>query len=72
MVKTFCDRCGKEIQGSKYGWLQHKTRYAVQRLIPSFMQDEWKDVDKYLCPDCEEQYIHWFMNLESPKEKETC
>ena len=68
MTKTYCDRCGKEIQGSKYAWLQHKTRYAVQRLIPSSMRKDWKDVDKYICPDCENQFIHWFMNPEPTKE----
>lgn len=68
MTKTYCDRCGKEIQGSKYGWIRHRIRYAEQRLIPSCMREGWKDTDKYICPDCEEQYIHWFMNPEPPKE----
>jgi hypothetical protein len=69
MVKTFCDRCGKEIQGNKYGWIRHKIRYAEQRLIPSCMREDWKDTDKYICPDCEEQYIHWFMNPEPPEDE---
>lgn len=68
MTRIYCDRCGKEIQGSKYGWILHRIRYAEQRLIPSCRRDGWKDTDKYICPDCEEQYIHWFMNPEPPKE----
>ena len=68
MTKTYCDRCGKEIQGSKYVWIRHKTRYAIQRLIPASMRKDWEDTDKYICPDCAEQYIHWFMNPEPPKE----
>lgn len=70
MTKTFCDRCGAEINGVAYALLTHKTVYAKQRLIPSCYRDEWKDcpAEKYLCPGCERQYIHWFMNPEPPKE----
>lgn len=68
MIKTYCDRCGKEIQGNEYAWMKHRTRYAVQRLLPSSMRKGWKETDKYICPDCEEKYIHWFMNPEPPKE----
>ena len=70
MTKTYCDRCGKEIQGSKYALIRHKTWYAKQLLIPAFVRDDWEGVDKYICPDCEEQYIHWFMNPDMPKEEE--
>lgn len=64
MIKVFCDRCGKEIQGTKYGLIQHKTWYARQRLIPSCIRKNWINTDKYICPECEDQYIHWFMNPE--------
>ena len=69
MKKTFCDRCGAEINGVAYALLTHKTVYAKQRLLPSYLQDGWKETEKYLCPNCERQYIHWFMNPESKGEE---
>ena len=61
MTKTFCDRCGKEIT-KEYGWITHRTLYASIRL---FMRnnDEWSErEEQYICPECEDGYIHWFMN----------
>ena len=27
--------------------------------------EEWSDrKDQYICPECEDSYIHWFMNPE--------
>lgn len=68
MVKTYCDRCGKEIQGSKHAWMCHRTIYAIQRLIPSSIRNDWEETDKHICPDCEEQYIHWFVNPDNTQE----
>lgn len=29
-------------------------------------QEEWSERDdRYLCPECENSYIHWFMNPET-------
>ena len=30
MIKTYCDRCGAEIETEKHTLLKHKTNYAVQ------------------------------------------
>lgn len=69
MTKTFCDRCGKEIHKDSYAVLMHRTIFARQRLMPSCFREEWKDADKYICPECEDEYIRWFMNLERAKEE---
>ena len=62
MTKTFCDRCGKEIKKAAYGWLKMKMAYARHRLMSTEPKIDWQDDDKYICPDCEDSYIHWFMN----------
>ena len=65
MTKTFCDRCGKEIT-NEYGWITHRTLYASIRLFPGKKHDEWSEqADLYICPECEDSYIHWFMNPET-------
>ena len=64
MTKTFCDRCGKEIT-KEYGWITHRTLYASIRLMPGKKHEEWSErADQYICPECEDSYIHWFMNPE--------
>ena len=66
MVKTFCDRCGKEINKiegkSVYAWITHTCYYARLRMIGSSPNPKWKSDDKDICPECEKSYIHWFMN----------
>lgn len=66
MTKTFCDRCGKEIKEKDhlgvYAWITHKCCYAKLRMTTYdnlFVSD-----DKYICPECENSYISWFMNPE--------
>ena len=65
MVKTFCDRCGKEIKKidhvSVYAWLTHKCYYATLRHVGQSSESD----EKYICPECEQSYIHWFMNPEN-------
>ena len=68
MTKMYCDRCGAEINIRRYALLSHRTMFARQRLIPAILRTDWIDVDKDLCPECENSYIHWFMNPEPPKE----
>lgn len=64
MTKTFCDRCGKEItEECKYGLITHRTLYASIRFIPWKKHTEWSErVERCICPECEDSYIHWFMN----------
>ena len=63
MTKMFCDRCGKEIT-KEHGWIKHKTLYASIRLF-SGRHAEWSEQEGlYICPECEDSYIHWFMNPE--------
>lgn len=65
MIKTFCDRCGKEIT-KEYGWITHRTLYASIRLFSVKKHDEWSErADLYICPECEDSYIQWFMNPET-------
>lgn len=71
MTKTFCDRCGKEIErksgfGGLYAWITHRTYFAKLRMIQSSVPDDvrWKEDERYICPECEASYIHWFMNPE--------
>lgn len=64
MTKTFCDRCGKEIT-KKYGWIVHRTIYGTIKLLPCKENAEWSDrADQYICPECEDSFIHWLMNPE--------
>lgn len=63
MVKTFCDRCGVELKESN-AWLSRKMIYVKAKLIPHTIREDWKSDEKYICPECEESYIHWFMNPE--------
>ena len=64
MTKTFCDRCGKEIT-KKYGWIIHRRLYASITLFSGNEHAEWSDpTDRYVCPECEDSYVHWFMNPE--------
>ena len=62
MIKTYCDRCGAEINKHAYGWLSRKLIYVKPKLMPSSDREDWKDDDRYICPKCEDSYIHWFMN----------
>jgi hypothetical protein len=65
MTKMFCDRCGKEIT-KEYGWITHKTLYASIKFVPGKKHTEWsKQVEFEICPECEDSYIHWFMNPET-------
>ena len=65
MVKTFCDRCGKEIT-KEYGWITRRILYTSIRLCPGKKHDEWSNrKDLYICPKCEDSYIRWFMNPET-------
>lgn len=66
MTKTFCDRCGKEIRDGKRAWLQNTHMYMIARLICRDPRSDWVEENRYLCTDCEDSYIHWFMN---PEEK---
>jgi len=61
MTKTFCDRCGKEINMHEYSWLRRRIIYVEARLIMYKNRPDFKDDDKYICPDCSDEYIHWFM-----------
>lgn len=64
MTKTFCDRCGKEIT-KEYGWIVHRMIYGTIKLLPCKENAEWSDrADQYICPECEDSFIHWFMNPE--------
>ena len=65
MTKTFCDRCGKEIM-KEYGWITRRILYSSIRLLPGKKHTEWCErEDLYICPECEDSYIHWFMNPET-------
>lgn len=68
MTKTFCDRCGKEIleknRFSLYAWVTHRCFYSTLRMISSG-DPKMESDDKYICPECEDSYIHWFMNPEN-------
>lgn len=64
MVKTFCDRCGAEIEEHSYAWLSRKVLYTNARLIPHTSRKDWESDDKYICPKCEDSYIHWFLHPE--------
>ena len=60
MTKTFCDRCGAEIHEGKCAWLSRRLVYTKFRLIPHRTREDWDNEDKYLCPQCEKEYIKWF------------
>ena len=65
MTKTFCDRCGKEIM-KEYGWITHRTLYTSIRFLSMKKHEEWSErTDLYICPECEDSYIHWLMNPET-------
>lgn len=65
MTKTFCDRCGKEI-AEEYGWITHRTLYASIRLLSRKKYTDWSERDeRCICPECEDGFIHWFMNPET-------
>lgn len=73
MTKTFCDRCGKEIKEDNhrgvYAWITHRCYYARLRMIGSGRCElTYESDDKYICPECEDSYIHWFMNPAPPEE----
>ena len=64
MTKMFCDRCGKEIT-KEYGWITHRTLCASIKLVPGRRHEEWCErADQYICPECEDSFIRWFMNPE--------
>ena len=53
----------------EYGWITHRTLYASIRLRPG-KKTKWSErADLYICPECEDSYIHWFMN---PETKDGC
>jgi len=62
MVKFFCDRCGKEIISPTYSILKHKVYYAQIQLL--YSREKFDKDEKWLCPQCEQEYIHWFLNPE--------
>ena len=77
MTKTFCDRCGKEIQRScgvgLYAWIMHKVLYAKIQMVglaASSEENNWISDEKYICTECEESYIHWFMNPDNDQKGE--
>ena len=72
MTKTFCDRCGKEIQKNNhcniYAWITHRCYYATLCITGSGRcEPTYETDDKYICPECENSYIHWFMNPQEDK-----
>lgn len=71
MIKTFCDRCGKEYT-REYSWLRNTHYYTVSKLVGSlYSKKEWSmDDSKYICPKCVDSYIHWFMHPEDDIEGE--
>ena len=77
MVKTLCDRCGKEIQ-RKCGMnlcarIRHNVLYAKMRMVgltTSSEENNFISDDKYICPECEKSYIHWFVNPDNDKKGE--
>ena len=65
MVKTFCDRCGKEIT-KQHRWITHRTLYARISLVPRKENTEWSnETDLYICQECEDSYVHWLLNPET-------
>ena len=62
MTKTFCDRCGREITTDReYGWLSHRVKYSTISFWAPHHKDKWThDDDKYLCPQCEEEFVQWY------------
>ncbi len=70
MVKTFCDRCGAEIKERKYAWLSRKVVYVNSKMIPWTSREDWNTDDKYICPECEDSYIHWFLHPEEGKKND--
>lgn len=68
MTKTFCDRCGKEILTQKdfniCSWIRHRSYCGILYTVScSFDKGlAYKTAKHYICPECEESYIHWFMN----------
>lgn len=68
MVKTFCDRCGKEILTQNdfniYSWIRHRSYYGtLYKISCGFDKDPvYKTAEYCICPECEKSYMHWFMN----------
>ena len=62
MTKSFCDRCGVEIKPGKYAWINHKTIYARLTTNSAGQRIGEKERDVIICSECEDSYIHWFMN----------
>lgn len=62
MIKTFCDRCGAEIKECTCAWLSRKVVYVKAKMLPRASREDWDSDDKYICPECEDSYINWFMN----------
>lgn len=60
MTKTFCDRCGREIDRDAHTLFRHRTAYA-ETWLWTLANDEIKHV---LCPSCEESLIYWFNHAE--------
>ena len=68
MIKQFCDRCGAEMKESKYAWIKHRAIYARIGLTSNRMKSKEIETDAEICPQCEDEYIHWFMNPDRTKE----
>ena len=67
MTKSYCDRCGKEIEKHKYGFLKHITIYSKIKLYPSNWQKYTEEDERDICPDCEISYFKWFNHPEEDK-----
>lgn len=61
MTKTFCDRCGREIDPKIHAALRHRVHYA-ETWLWTLANDE---ITHVLCPSCEESLIYWFNHAET-------
>ena len=64
MTKTFCDRCGKETASREVAWLTMK-HYSTFKFFPIKSRGDWdnrRDSDSYLCQECEDSFIDWFVS----------
>ena len=68
MTKMFCDRCGKEIERKDHrnicAWIAHRCIYATLKMVSHADESSFNSENAYVCPECEESYVHWFMNPE--------
>lgn len=61
MTKTFCDRCGREIDRNARTLFRHRTAYA-ETLLSRPVDG---NVTHVLCPSCEDSLIYWFNHAET-------